>query len=183
MSFSLLPFDHEDVFNLQPSVNNFNNTLLLIETVKNMPNHSVTCLDRHEPQRIPQQPDSLLVDADRFEKPVLQTPEIKRRKTGCTCRKTNCLKNYCQCFSSGKECTPECACYGCYNTHEHSDLVKQTKAEIKCKSSRKTTPGCICKKSQCQKKYCECFNAGVACTEACKCLDCENNTPHSHASQ
>ena len=47
MSFSLLPFDHDDIFNLQPSLNNFNNTLLLIETVKNMPNHSVTCLDRH----------------------------------------------------------------------------------------------------------------------------------------
>lgn len=55
-------------------------------------------------------------------------------------------------------------------------MVKKTKAEIQCKSSRKNNQGCICKKSHCQKKYCECFNAGIACTDSCKCLDCENTS-------
>jgi hypothetical protein len=53
MSFSLLPLDHEDILNGLPSFNMFNNTLLLIETVKNMPNHSLTCLEGHEPEQIP----------------------------------------------------------------------------------------------------------------------------------
>lgn len=33
---------------------------------------------------------------------------------------------------------------------------------------------CYCKKSNCLKKYCECYNNGVKCRSSCKCEECKN---------
>ena len=33
---------------------------------------------------------------------------------------------------------------------------------------------CNCTKSNCMKKYCECFKRGYACNSMCRCLDCKN---------
>ncbi len=44
--------------------------------------------------------------------------EVKKRMP-CNCKKSKCLKLYCDCFAAGESCTKDCNCVGCYNDEEH----------------------------------------------------------------
>ncbi|GMH89156.1 hypothetical protein TrVE_jg11728 [Triparma verrucosa] len=113
--------------------------------------------------------------------------EEKRR---CKCKKSKCLKLYCECFAAHVYCTPgACRCMECNNLEQYegarvaaiesalsrnpeaftNKVTKSQKRNAMTKSN-----GCNCKKSLCLKKYCECFFTGMLCTSDCKCINCEN---------
>jgi hypothetical protein len=118
-----------DSFFKIPLAPNLAQTLLLIETNRYFPTSSMVSLDQHIPYPSLED-DELSIDLDLQPSPtctLTSASTIKKKKTGCTCKKTKCLKMYCECFSSGKLCTDDCACYGCGNDHDHTESLSKAR--------------------------------------------------------
>ena len=101
-------------------------------------------------------------------------------KVKCTCSKTGCLKKYCACFSMRRPCEG-CDCKNCENQqNKENNLnilekdIENINYNIQLSNNKNQRVICNCTKSNCMKKYCECYKQGLICNSLCRCLECKN---------
>ena len=58
--------------------------------------------------------------------------KMKKSKEICTCTKSGCNKNYCECFKSGNKCTSLCRCIDCENTDDNNKIKNKNILDYKC---------------------------------------------------
>ncbi len=56
--------------------------------------------------------------------PTESPSKDKKNKIICTCTKSSCNKNYCECFKNGQKCTSLCRCISCENNSEFQKVKK-----------------------------------------------------------
>ncbi|CAD8207453.1 unnamed protein product [Paramecium pentaurelia] len=124
----------------------------------------------------------------------------------CNCKKSKCLKLYCECFANNGVCSQSCNCQECKNRIDNPQerskaieeaLLRNADAFAQCFTTKGAPQfvqqdkpqkepskdnssvihrGCNCKKSGCKKKYCECYSQNIKCNDLCKCEHCLNKT-------
>ena len=127
-------------------------------------------------------------------KPTLHRKKVNYmplERKGCMCKRTKCLKLYCDCFRTGDMCLPDCGCSDCYNNEKYQNFRQYIMSETLQNNPKAFGPrfktvetgdggkvltrGCNCRSSGCSKHYCDCFYNGLGCSNMCKCTDCTNN--------
>ncbi|KAK7384740.1 hypothetical protein VNO78_30441 [Psophocarpus tetragonolobus] len=116
-----------------------------------------------------------VTDAENSELNEPPSPSKKKIKTSvaannngrkhCNCKKSKCVKLYCECFVAGNYCIDLCGCQDCTNRLEYAETVTETKQQIESRNADAFTPKVISSNNM----------ANVGCSSACRCEECKNS--------
>ncbi|KAH8245911.1 hypothetical protein KR038_011804 [Drosophila bunnanda] len=78
-------------------------------------------------------------------KPKITAPnsgDMRLHNKGCNCKRSGCLKNYCECYEAKIPCTSICKCVGCRNMEDRPDVdMDSLDGLLGVKGTRKTPDG------------------------------------------
>ena len=163
-----IDFNDEAIFNENEPNKSQNQQNIIINNINN--------------QNINYKPNISLSNKKILNRPYINAPPLTNNNVPltqkCTCSKTGCLKKYCYCFAKGIPCE-DCECKNCENkgNKKNNNINVEEKALyplINNQINNNNNQRCNCTKSNCMKKYCECFKQGLSCNSLCRCMACKN---------
>lgn len=100
-----------------------------------------------------------------------------QKKGACNCKKSKCLKLYCECFAARQYCDG-CNCKDCHNTPKYeperekaiNQALSKNRAAFDPRIADEHNMGCKCRRSQCLKKYCEVSTHGFSFSSITNCI-------------
>ncbi|XP_024439593.1 protein tesmin/TSO1-like CXC 4, partial [Populus trichocarpa] len=107
----------------------------------------------------------------------ISSPNMKRQKLEnqgasrkrCNCKRSKCLKLYCECFAAGLYCIEPCSCLDCFNNPGHEGTVLETRGQIESRNPLAFAPKVIRNLDSASE-----FRGGVGCSSYCRCEGCKN---------
>uniref|UniRef100_A0A0D9Y188 CRC domain-containing protein n=1 Tax=Leersia perrieri TaxID=77586 RepID=A0A0D9Y188_9ORYZ len=86
----------------------------------------------------------------------------------CSCKKSKCLKLYCECFHAGVFCSDPCSCQGCLNKPSNMEAVLSIREQIESRNPLAFAPKVI------RTEPGQELAGGVGCSVNCRCEGCKN---------
>ena len=75
-------------------------------------------------------PASVKSNEEQEDMSPISTVTNTKKKVSCNCKKSKCLKLYCDCFGADDMCGPDCNCADCHNNQTHASERKKVRDAI-----------------------------------------------------